>query len=385
MNREVYLDNNATTAPLPEVIEAVRRCMREDWGNPSSSHARGRRAMESVEIARDAVRRLVGAGRFELLFTSGGTESTTAVFQTTVRRSARARIVTTTAEHSSIIANVDALEESGAEVERVPVDSTGQIYLKQFGAAVEKGADLVALHWVNGETGVVQPIPAIAELCAEHKAPLLVDGAQAIGKIPIDLDRLTVDYFSFSGHKFHGPQGIGGLLVREGAPLRPFVVGGDQEGGLRAGTQNLPGIVGLGEAARLRRERFDTSTEHVTRLRDTFEARLITSGYVHINGAGATRVGNTSNLRFDGLDGQALLARLDAAGVYAAQGSACTSHRPEPSQVLTAMGLCEDAAHASLRFSFSELNDDEDVELALAETIRHCEFLRSLFSGTASV
>ncbi len=385
MKREVYLDNNATTRPLPEVVDAVVRCMGDGWANPSSAHSAGRRAAELLERARDSVRDLINSSRHELVFTSGGTESNSTVMRSTLDASKRVRVITTTAEHSSIMANAESMLEAGSDVVFLPIDSDGIVDLNQLRHELSKGADLVAVHWVNSETGVIQPIPQVAELCAAHAAPLLVDGAQAIGKIPVDLDQLQISFFSFSGHKFHGPHGAGGLFVSDPRSLRPIVLGGDQEHGLRAGTHNLPAVVGLGEAARLRKKRFGTVSDHVRCLRDRFESDLVGSGYATINGDTARRVGNTTNLCFKSIDGQALLARLDAACVYGSQGSACTSHRPEPSHVLTAMGLNEDAAHASIRFSFSELSDEQGVEVALAEVKRHCDFLRSLAAGAAAV
>lgn len=385
MKREVYLDNNATTRPLPEVVDAVVRCMTDGWANPSSAHSAGRQAAGQMERARDSVRDLLEASRYELVFTSGGTESNSTVFRSMSGSAERPRVITTAAEHSSIMANAESMLNAGADVVFLPISSTGIVDLAQLRHEVSRGADLVAVHWVNSETGVIQPISQIAELCAEHGAPLLVDGAQAVGKVSIDLNELPISFFTFSGHKIHGPHGVGGLLMSEPQSLCPLLLGGDQERGLRAGTHNLPAVVGLGEAARLRGERFVAVSNHVCSLRDRLETSLVSTGYAAVNGDEAQRVENTTNLCFQGIDGQALLARLDAAGVYASQGSACTSHRPEPSHVLTAMGLSEDAAHASIRFSFSELSDDEDVELALAETKRHCDFLRSLAAGAAAV
>jgi cysteine desulfurase len=385
MSREVYLDNNATTQPLPEVIEAIGACMRCGWANPSSAHRAGRRAAQLLERARDEVRDLAGVSEHKLIFTTGASESNTMVFQSILFTGRHRRVITTSAEHSSMLANAEVLASHGFEVVYLQVDTNGHVDQEALKRELRRGADLVAVHWVNNETGVIQPIAEIGAQCVDSGIPLLVDGAQAFGKLAFKLSEMPITYLSFSGHKFHGPPGVGGLIAANTRALRPLLRGGDQEGGLRGGTYNLPAIIGLGEAARLRRGRLDLAIGHMFHLRNVFEGFVTSRLSAAVNGHISARVANTSNLCFKGLDGQALLARLDSAGIFVSQGSACTSRRPEPSHVLTAMGLSEEDAYASIRFSFSELNHEDEVRFAVAQLDRHCEVLRSVNSEAGSI
>ena len=378
--REVYLDNNATTRPLPEVREAMMRVLGEDFGNPSSAHSAGDRVREAMVVARDSVAQLVGAESDQIVFMGSGTESNNTVFNSIVQRAPmekRVRIVTTTVEHSSIVQMNDYLSARGVEVVSVPVDRCGQLVWEALDEAVTPDTDLVSMQWVNNETGAILPVERIARLCQSRGVLFHTDAAQAVGKLPVAVTEVPVDFLTFTAHKFHGPQGIGALYVRSSKELLPLLWGGPQEGGLRPGTENMPGIIGMGTAAQLRLDRLENVQVFMASLRDRFEQSVITKiPDVEINGDPDMRVCNATNLLFRDVDGQALVARLDQEGIRCSQSSACTNQRPEPSYVLRAMGLSESEAYASIRFSFSEFNTVEDVDETVAHLARLCEQLR---------
>ena len=378
--REVYLDNNATTRPLPEVREAMMRVLGEDFGNPSSTHSAGDRVREEMVVAREAVAQLVGAESDQIVFMGSGTEANNTVFNSVVQRAPtgkRVRIVTTTVEHSSIVKMNDYLSARGVEVVSVPVDRYGQLVWEALDEAVTPDTDLVSVQWVNNETGAILPVERIARLCQSRGVFFHTDAAQAVGKLPVSVTELPVDFLVFTAHKFHGPQGIGALYVRSSKGLLPLLWGGSQEGGLRPGTENVPGIIGMGTAAQLRLDRLKGVQGLMASLRDDFEQAVLDRvPDVEINGDPDMRVCNTTNLLFRDVDGQALVARLDQEGVRCSQSSACTNQRPEPSYVLRAMGLSEAEAYASIRFSFSEFNTIEDVDETVVHLTRLCEQLR---------
>ena len=362
--RTIYLDHNATTPPSPTVVEAVCRAMVEGWGNPSSPHLVGRRARAALAAARDAVAELAGCDPDRLLFTSGATESSNHVIRCARRPGAALpAIVTTAIEHAAVSAAVERESLGGRRVSFVGVDANGVIDLESLGDAIADDGGLVSIQWVNNELGVIQPVAEVAELCARHGALLHVDACQALGKIKIDLDALGADFVSLSGHKIGAPAGIGALYVRDRRSIPAGQVGGEQERSRRAGTENLPGIVGFWAAARERLANFDSIISRWMTLRAGFEVRLPSGA--RVNGSGAPRVANTSSVTFPGVDGAALLARLDAEGVCVSQGSACHSARPEPSHVLRAIGLSEQDAYATLRFSFGASTTAEEIEAAL--------------------
>ena len=368
IRREVYLDNNATTRVLPEVAEAVTRAMLDGTGNPSSVHLAGGQARAKLGEAREQVAMLVSADPAEVVFTSGASEANNLVIQSLLGGPIDGyRLVTTAVEHSSVLAVARHVEQQGREVVVLPVDEDGQVSAAALAAAVVPGRTLVSVQWANNETGVVQPIQRLAELARGLGALFHTDAVQAVGKVSVDLEAVPVDFLSLSGHKLHGPLGVGALVVRDRSLLRPLAFGGDQEGSLRPGTENVPGIVGLGVALALRDQRFDAVAQATREMRDAFERKLAQRGVVRsVNGYRAERLPNTSNIQFLDMDGEALAVRLDQAGVRCSQSSACTNHRPEPSYVLRAMGLTERQAYASVRFAFSEKNDLSDVESAVA-------------------
>lgn len=336
--------------------------------NPSSAHRAGDIARELLNISRESLASLLGCDAEHLYFTGSGTEANYAVLR---HGAASGAVLTTAIEHSSIIAGAEALGETGLPVYFMQVGRDGKVAPETVATMLDRAeaegpVGLVSVQWVNNETGVVQPIEEILEICQKRKVPLHVDAAQAVGKLPIDLSALPVDYLSLTGHKIHAPAGVGALFAR--GPIRPWMPGGDQERGHRGGTENLIGIAGLGAAAEARRRKFPTVTQQLLALRNTFENQLLEShSWLKINGDREARIGNTSNIHFVGLDGQAIMAQLDVAGICVSQSSACTSHKPSPSYVLRAMGLSEVEAFSSVRFSFGETNSEEDVDQALAE------------------
>jgi cysteine desulfurase len=272
----------------------------------------------------------------------------------------------------------DHLETRDVKIRLLPVNEHGLVDLPEFQSALGDEISLVSIQWVNNETGVIQPIEEIGSLCREAGIPFHTDAAQAVGKFEINLSATPIDYLSFTGHKFHAPQGIGILYARDINKLQPIMFGGSQENGLRPGTENLAGIAGIGCAAAIRNKQLSESVILLETLRHTFEQRLIASiPDIKINGGSAPRVCNTTNVLFDGLDGQALTVRLDQAGIRCSQSSACTNQRPEPSYVLRAMGLSEDQAYGSIRFSFSVLNTAGEVERAVEIIAELCKELRA--------
>jgi cysteine desulfurase len=382
MEHAVYLDNNATTQPLAEVCEAIVRVLGDGLGNPSSAHSDGDRARAWIRSAREAVAALIGAADpSSILFTSGATESNNMLLSSVVRTRSEARsvrIVTTAVEHSSVLKPCERLQAAGIDVVIVPVGHQGRIDLAALETAITPATVLVSVQWANNETGVIQPVAEISRLCRSAGVRFHIDAAQALGKIPIDVGTLPVDYMSLTAHKFHGPAGIGALYVRDRTTLTPLQLGGPQEEGLRPGTENLVGIVGFGTAAALRLARFSEVQQHLCRVRDHFESIVLRDiPDVTVNGDVSQRLCNTTNLQFAGVDGQALVARLDQAGVRCSQSSACTNRRPEPSYVLRAMGLSDEEAYASIRFSVGEWNTIEEVERAAGAIAEFCKRLRA--------
>ena len=367
---EIYLDNNATTQPLPDVRAAVLNAMGGTFGNPSSSHAAGDRAREQLRNARSSLASLLGCEPTSIVFTSGATEANNTVIRSF--SGPGRRIVSTAVEHSSVLAALDRAEREGAEVVLLPVGRSGIVDPDGLRKAIAGETALISIHlisiqWVNSETGVVQPVAEFGRICSEAGVPFHTDAAQAVGKLPVNLRELPVDFASIAGHKFHAPPGTGALYLRGSAELRGLLDGGDQESGLRAGTENVPGIAGMGCAAGIRAGSLVETITRLGRLRDLFESEIMDRcAGVSVNGGSATRVCNTTNLLFDGVDGQAMVAQLDQRGIRCSQSSACTNHRPEPSHVLRAMGLTEEEAYASVRFSMSVLNSEEEVAAAAA-------------------
>lgn len=375
---EIYFDNNATTRPLPEVIEAMCEAMGERFGNPSSAHSAGERARHRIELARKRISDLVGCSPQDLIFTSSGTESNNMVFYSCTKKKEKNRIVTTGIEHSSIMKMCSFLELNDVQVEILEVDRQGILDIRRLEDALSEKTDLVSVQWVNNETGVIQDMASISELCREKGVPFHTDAAQAVGKLEVNLEELQVDFLSFTAHKINGPQGAAALYAKDRLLVNPVLFGGFQEEGFRPGTENLPGIAGLGAACEIRHANLKQATEKMRELRDRFE-ETITESIPHtlINGGGGKRVCNTTNIHFGGIDGRELVSLLDESGIRCSQSSACTNFEVAPSYVLVAMGLGEQHAYSSIRFSFCPENSFEEIQRATEIIQEKCEFLRS--------
>jgi cysteine desulfurase len=368
--KTVYLDNNATTAVAPEVLDEMLPFLRGRYGNPSSMHAFGGDVARDVERARERVAALIGAeATSEILFTSCGTESdNTAILSALESAPERRQVITTRVEHPAVLSLVRHLERKGYEIVRVGVDREGNLDMVELRAALSTRTAVVSVMWANNETGVVFPAEEIARMTREVGALFHTDAVQAVGKVPIDVRRSTIDMLSLSGHKLHAPKGVGALYVRRGTRFRPFLIGGHQERNRRGGTENVPGIVALGQAAEMARQAVCDERTRVRALRDRLENGLLQRvPDAIVNGSRVRRLPNTSNLSFEFVEGEAILLLLDRLGVCASSGSACTSGSLEPSHVLRAMGVPFTFAHGSIRFSLSRYNTDEDVDLVLRE------------------
>jgi len=368
--QEIYLDNNATTRPIPEVVDAVLGILTTGYGNPSSAHQRGSYARRTLEMARAQVASLVGASEDQVFFTSGGTESNNLALNRVSEKEAR-HLVTTETEHSSVLKKARFFEQRGVKVTYMPVDCTGRVNVRTLKNALKESVDLVSVHWINNETGTEQPVWELGEVCRERGVAFHIDAAQAAGKLEINFNDMPVDMLTFSGHKIHGPQGVGALCVKQSDRVFPVLFGGDQERFIRPGTENLPGVAGFGVAAEIREKDLLEIKSRIKALRDRFEERLIdVFPGLCINGDKENRVCNTSNILFSGVDGMALMAQLDREGVICSQTSACNSRSPEPSHVLLAMGLSQEEAFSSVRFSFSVLNTLEETEIVADKVTR---------------
>jgi cysteine desulfurase len=376
----IYLDNSATTLVDERVIDAMVPFMRESYGNPSSIHTFGQLARAALEDSRPPLAGLLGADTRELIFTSGGTESDNAALWGVFRSGYRAgnHVITTKIEHPAILATSKALQAQGAEVTQVPVDSLGRVDPYAVGAAITDRTILISVMHANNETGVIQPLEEIGRIARERGILLHTDAVQSVGKVAVDVRTLGVDLLSLSAHKMHGPKGVGALYVRKGTKLPPFVTGGSQERKRRAGTENVPGIVGLGSAASLAQERLKDMGSRVAGLRDSFESAVQSRiDGVSINGSREHRLPTVSSISFERLEGEAAVIALDLEGVAISTGSACSSGSLEPSHVLTAMGLRPEVVQGSLRFSFSWHTTEDEVKEAVEILVKVVARLRS--------
>jgi len=367
MSRVIYLDNNATTQVAPEVVELMTPLFTELYGNASSMHTFGGQMGRRLEYAREQTATLLGAKPEEIIFTSCGTESdSTAVFSAIETQPDKKHFITTRVEHPAVLSLGAMLEKKGYEVTWLGVDSKGRLDLEELAAAIRKDTALVSVMYANNETGTVFPIDDIAQIVKERGVLLHVDAVQAVGKEYIDLSRTPIDYLALSGHKLHAPKGIGALYVRRGVRFRPFLRGGHQERGRRAGTENVPYIVALGKACELAAVHMEEERDRVAALRDRLEQGLLAAiPHAIVNGDVEHRLPNTSSIAFEAVEGEAMLLMLDQHGVCASSGSACTSGSLEPSHVLRAMGVPFTYAHGSIRFSLSRYTTDEDIDTVL--------------------
>ncbi|HSS99748.1 MAG TPA: cysteine desulfurase family protein [Terriglobales bacterium] len=364
--RRVYLDNNATTPVLPEILEAMRPYFLDHFGNASSIHHHGQETRAAVERARESVAQLVGCRAAEIVFTSGGTEGDNLAVSGLVR--AGDHIITSTIEHHAVLNTCKHLESTGIDVTYVPVDGLGLVDPNDVRRALRPSTKLITIMMANNETGVVQPVEEIGKIAAEADIYFHTDAVQAAGKVNLDVNRIGCDLLSISGHKMHAPQGVGALYVRKGTLIEPMFHGGRHERSRRAGTENVPGIVALGKAAELAKQGFENGeVARIAALRDQIEQTVLNQiEVVGVNGDGAPRVPNTTNIHFDHIEGEALVIALDLKGLAVSTGAACSSGALEPSHVLVAMGMRADQARASLRFSLGKQNTKEDVDFALS-------------------
>jgi len=381
--RGIYLDNNATTMVAPEVFAAVRPFLEDNYGNPSSMHVFGARAGRGVEIARGQVAALIGADTpGEIIFTAGGSESDNLAIVGTLRAFPEKRhIVTTAVEHPAVsgLCRELASKHHGYEVTFIGVDGMGRIDLDELRDAIRPDTAVVSVMAANNETGVIFDTEAVGAIVKQTGAAFHVDAVQAAGKLPLDMKNSSVDMLSISGHKLHAPKGVGALYVRRGTRLRPLILGGHQERGRRAGTENVPGLVGMGLACEIAAANLESENTTVRALRDRLEQRIIaTVPDSRVNGDPVNRLPNTTNISFDYIEGEGILLLMDRAGIAASSGSACTSGSLEPSHVLKAMGVPFISAHGSIRFSLSRYNTASEIDYTAAVMPRIVERLRAI-------
>lgn len=366
--RPIYLDNNATTRADPAVVAAMLPYFLEQFGNASSAHAFGSEVAGAVKQARKSLQTLLGtAFDHEIVFTSGGTESdNTAILSALDNQDGRNEIVTTAVEHPAILALVDYLRASrGIRTHLVGVDASGRLDIESYRRALGPRTAVASVMWANNETGTLFPVEQLAELAHGAGALFHTDAVQAVGKIPLDLKATKIDMLSLSGHKLHGPKGIGALYVRKGTRFSPLIRGGPQERRRRGGTENVPGIVGLGKAAELSVSLMDEEQTRVRALRDRLERSILQIGHCAVLGDEQNRLPNTSNIAFEHLEGEAILHHMNRAGIAASLGSACASGSMEPSHVLLAMNVPMKALRGALRFSLSRENTADDIDWVL--------------------
>ena len=380
--RRVYMDNNATSPLLPEVLEAMRPFFAENFGNASSIHHHGQQTRAAVERARESVAHLVNCRAAEIVFTSGGTEADNlALFGLCGPGD---HLIISAIEHHAVLNAAQELSKRGCELTILPVDSSGLIDPADLKRALRPNTKLISIMMANNETGVIEPVEEIGRIAADADIYFHTDAVQAAGKIPINVKQINCDLLSLSGHKIHAPQGIGALYVRKGTLLKPLFYGGTHERSRRPGTENVAGIVALGKAAELAREGLDNGeVARLRSLRDHLERELLANlDEIGVNSAAAPRVPTTSNIHFDHVEGEALVIALDLKGFAVSTGAACSSGAIEPSHVLTAIGLPPEQARASLRFSLGKQNTPADVDFALSvipETLAHLRQLSPLY------
>jgi cysteine desulfurase len=382
----IYLDNNATTPLLPDVFEAMRPYFGEQFGNASSIHHHGQQTRAAVEDARESVAALLGCRAAEIVFTSGGTEADNLAIAGLI--AAGDHVITSSIEHHAVLLSCRHLEEIGAEVTVLPVDGRSVIDPSDVGRALRPNTKLISVMMANNETGVLQPVEKIGAIAAEAGVYFHTDAVQAFGKVAIDVKRIGCQALSISGHKIHAPQGVGALYVQKGTKIHPLFYGGRHERSLRAGTENVAGIVGLGKAAQLAKQGLDRGDDKkMAAMRDRLQQGILAQvEEAGVNGSGVMRVPNTANIHFDHIDGEALVIALDLKGLAVSTGAACSSGAIEPSHVLLAMGLRRDQARASIRFSLGRQTANEDIDFALAlvaETVARLRELSPVYRKTA--
>jgi len=376
----IYVDNNATTQVAPEVLEEMLPYFNEFYGNPSSMHTFGGLVEHKIVEARERLAELLGASQEEIIFNGCGTESdSTAIRAAILSNPDKKHILTSRVEHPAVKNLFEYLSKNGYRVTFVPVDRKGRLDLDYLYKNLSEDTAIVSIMWANNESGVIFPIEEIGGVLKEKEIVFHTDAVQAVGKIPIDLKKVDVDMFSLSGHKFHGPKGVGALYVRKGTKYSPFLIGGHQEKGRRGGTENVASIIGLGKASELAAANLSDENIRIKRLRDKLEAELLNRiPNSIVNGDRENRLPNTTSIAFEYVEGEAILLMMDEYGICASSGSACTSGSLEPSHVLRAMGVPFTAAHGSIRFSLSIYNTEEEIDFIIEKLPPIIERLREL-------
>lgn len=365
--KKVYLDNSATTKVSDEVISAMLPYFTEKYGNPSSLHTSGREAREAIETARNKIAGTIGANPAEIVFTSGGTESDNIAIigGALANRKKGNHIITSAIEHPAVLETCRHLEKEGFKVTYVPVDPDGILKLDELEKAITAETTLITVMHVNNEIGTIQPIKEIGKIAREKDIYFHTDAVQSFGKIPVNVEDLGVDMLALSGHKIHGPKGVGVLYLRKGTPVRSLTFGGGHERGVRSGTENVSGIVGMAKACELAARDFDRNVEHMTRLRDRLMDGLLKIEHCRLNGSRKNRSPNNVNISYSFVEGESMVLLLDMKGIEVSTGSACSSKKLEASHVLLSCGLDPETAHGSLRMTNSKYNTEEEIDYVI--------------------
>ena len=377
----VYADNAATTQVSPTAVAAMMPFLTEEYGNPSSFYSLGQRAAEALVKARETVAECLGAEPGEIYFTSGGSEADNWALKMVARQQAgkgKKHIISTKFEHHAVLHTLAQLEKEGFDVTLLDVHPNGVITVEDVADAIREDTCLVTIMFANNEIGTMQPIKEIGALCREKKIPFHTDAVQAVGHVPINVKEMNIDMLSLSGHKFHSPKGIGALYVRRSIPLKNLIEGGQQEKGKRGGTENMPGIVGMAAAMKEAIDHMDENMTKITALREKLITGLEKIPHSKLNGDRNIRVPGTVNFCFEGIEGESMLLLLDANGIAASSGSACTSGSLDPSHVLLALGLPHEVAHGSLRLSIGEYNNEAEIDHILETVPKVVERLRDM-------
>lgn len=377
----IYADNAATTKVSPKVIEVMTEYLGKVYGNPSSLHSRGQEAAEALLSARESIARLIGAEPREIYFTSGGSEADNQAIMSAARlgeKKGKKHVISTKFEHHAVLHTLKKLERSGFEVTLVDVNENGVVKAEDIASAIREDTCLVTVMFANNEIGTIQPVAEIGRICREKGVLFHTDAVQAVGHLEIDVNALEVDMLSASAHKFNGPKGVGFLYSKRGVPLKPLIEGGAQERGKRAGTENLPAIMGMATALEEATEKIAENTEKLALKRDKLIAELEKIPHSKINGDKQIRLPSNINICFEGIEGESLLLLLDERGIEASSGSACTSGSLDPSHVLLSIGLPHDVAHGSLRLSLSEEITDVEIDYIAKSTAEVVDYLRQM-------
>ena len=377
----IYADNAATTKTSPLAQKAMLDAMDQFWGNPSSLHTPGQQAKEALQSARESVARAIGAQPREIYFTSGGSEADNQAIISAARvgaKKGKKHLITTAIEHHAVLHTMDYLAGEGFEITLIPVDESGVVKTADIAASIREDTALVSVMYANNEIGTIQPVAEIGALCRERGVPFHTDAVQAVGHLPIDVGAQNIDMLSLSGHKFHGPRGVGALYVRRGAPLLTFIHGGAQESGRRAGTENLPAILGMAAALDEAAAHMAENAAHAATLRDALIEGLSKIPHAALNGDRTNRLPGNVSFCFEGIEGESLLLLLDDKGIAASSGSACTSGSLDPSHVLLAIGRPHEVAHGSLRLTLDRENAMEDVDDIVKATTEVVNYLREM-------